>query len=245
MAKLLMAKGITTIAITYINNDYGKGFADALVNSYTALGGNVTANEAHEDGKADYRAEIGSLASSGAEHLAVLGYADGSGQTIIRQALEGGDFTKFIGGDGMLTQSLIDAIGAEALEGMIITSAGSSEGQGKDNFEAMWKAEGFDDSPYAPQAYDATFLLALAMEKKGNAEREGMSEALRAVAGPPGMQVFPGEWDKALAALKQGEDINYEGAAGSQDFDEQGDVAGVIVETNVQGGQLVKIGPIM
>jgi branched-chain amino acid transport system substrate-binding protein len=245
MAKLLMAKGITTIAITYINNDYGKGFADALVNSYTALGGNVTANEAHEDGKADYRAEIGSLASSGAEHLAVLGYADGSGQTIIRQALESGDFANFIGGDGMLAQSLIDGIGAEALEGMIITSAGSSEGQGKDNFEAMWKEEGFDDSPYAPQAYDATFLLALAMEKKGNAEREGMSEALRAVAGPPGMQVFPGEWDKALAALKQGEDINYEGAAGNQDFDEQGDVAGVIVEVNVQGGQLVEIGPIM
>ena len=174
-----------------------------------------------------------------------LGYADGSGQTIIRQALESGDFTKFIGGDGMVLQSLIDAIGAEALEGMIITSAGSSEGQGKDNFEAMWKAEGFDDSPYAPQAYDATFLLALAMEKKGNAEREGMSEALRAVAGPPGMQVYAGEWDKALAALKQGEDINYEGAAGSQDFDENGDVAGVIVEVTVQGGQLVEIGPIM
>ena len=145
----------------------------------------------------------------------------------------------------MVKIGLIDAIGAEALEGMIITSAGSSEGQGKDNFEAMWKAEGFDDSPYAPQAYDATFLLALAMEMKGNAEREGMSEALRAVAGPPGMQVYVGEWDKALAALKQGEDINYEGAAGSQDFDEKGDVAGVIVEVIVQGGQLVEIGPIM
>ena len=205
MAKLLMAKGITTIAITYINNDYGKGFADALVNSYTALGGNVAASEAHEDGKADYRAEIGSLASSGAEHLAVLAYANGSGQTIIRQALEGGDFTKFIGGDGMLAQSLIDAIGAEALEGMIITSAGSVQGQGKDNFDAMWKAKGLDVPIYASQAYDATFLLALAMEKKGNAEREGMSEALRAVASPPGMQVYAGEWDKALAALKQGE----------------------------------------
>ena len=100
-------------------------------------------------------------------------------------------------------------------------------------------------SLYAAQAYDATFLLALAMEKKGNAEREGMSEALRAVAGPPGMHVYAGEWDKALAALKQGEDINYEGAAGSQDFDENGDVAGVIIEVTVQGGQLVEIGPIM
>jgi branched-chain amino acid transport system substrate-binding protein len=245
MAKLLMAKDITTIAITYLNNDYGKGFADALANSYTALGGNVAANEAHESGKADYRAEIGSLASSGAEHLAVLGYANGAGQTIIRQSLESGDFANFIGGDGMPEQSLIDAIGAEALEGMIFTRSGSQEGQGKDNFAAISKEGGFDDSAYAPHAYDATFLLALAMEKKGNAEREGMSEALRAVASPPGMQVYPGEWDKALAALKQGEDINYEGAAGSQDFDENGDVAGVIVEVTVQGGQLVEIGPIM
>jgi branched-chain amino acid transport system substrate-binding protein len=223
MAKLLMAKGITTIAIAYINSDYGKGFADALANSYTALGGNVAAKVAYEDGKADYRAEIGSMASSGAEHLAVLGYANGAGQTIIRQSLESGDFANFIGGDGMPEQSLIDAIGAEALEGMIFTRSGSQEGQGKDNFAAISKEGGFDDSAYAPHAYDATFLLALAMEKKGNAEREGMSEALRAVASPPGMQVYPGEWDKALAALKQGEDINYEGAAGSQDFDENGD----------------------
>ena len=245
MAKLLMAKGITTIAIAYINSDYGKGFADALANSYTALGGNVAAKVAYEDGKADYRAEIGSMASSGAEHLAVLGYANGAGQTIIRQSLESGDFANFIGGDGMPEQSLIDAIGAEALEGMIFTRSGSQEGQGKDNFAAISKEGGFDDSAYAPHAYDATFLLALAMEKKGNAEREGMSEALRAVASPPGMQVYPGEWDKALAALKQGKDINYEGAAGSQDFDENGDVAGVIVEVSAQGGQLVEIGPIM
>ena len=230
---------------TFPNNDYGKGFADALANSYTALGGNVAANLSYEDGKADYRAEIGSLASSGAEYLAVLGYANGAGQTIIRQALESGDFSKFIGGDGMPEQSLIDAIGADALEGMIFTRSGSREGQGKDNFTTMWKEGGFDDSSYAPHAYDATFLLALAMEKKGNAEREGMSEALRAVAGPPGMQVYVGEWDKALAALKQGEDINYEGAAGSQDFNEQGDVAGMIIEVIVQGGQLVEIGPIM
>ena len=230
---------------TFPNNDYGKGFADALANSCTALGGNVAANLSYEDGKADYRAEIGSLASSGAEHLVVLGYADGAGQTIIRQALEGGDFTKFVGGDGMLAQSLIDAIDAEALEGMILTTAGTVQGQGKDNFDAMWKEEGLDVPLYATQAYDATFLLALATEMKGTADREGMSEALRAVAGPPGMPVYPGEWDKALAALNEGEDLNYEGAAGSQDFDENGDVAGVIVEVTVQGGQLVEIGPIM
>ena len=148
MAKLLLAKGINTIAITYINNDYGKGFAEALEGAYSGMGGTVAANEAHEDGKADYRAEIGSLASSGAEHLVVLAYADGSGQTIVRQAVEGGDFSNFIGGDGMVAQSFIDGVGAEALEGTIITSAGSPAGTGLDRFTAIREGAGVEDSVY-------------------------------------------------------------------------------------------------
>ena len=121
LAKLLLSKGINTIAVTYINNDYGKGFADALASVYTSMGGTVAASEAHEDGKADYRPEVGALAATGAEHLVVLGYADGAGQTIIRQAIESGDFSNFVGGDGMVGDSLISGIGADALEGMILT----------------------------------------------------------------------------------------------------------------------------
>ena len=245
MAKLLLSKGIDNIAITYINNDYGKGFADSVSSAFESMGGTVAANEAHEEGKADYRAEIGSLASSGSEFLVVLAYANGSGQTIIRQALESGDFSRFAGGDGMPEQSLIDAIGAEALEGMIITRAGSPEGQAKDNFQMIWKEGGYEDSSYAPNAYDATFMVALAIEQKGNADREGMSDALRAISSPPGEMIYPGEWAKAKKILSEGGSINYEGAGGNQDFHDNGDVSGLIVEVNVQGGQLVEIGPIM
>ena len=106
LAKILKKKGVGSIAITYVNNDYGKGYADALDAAFKAEGGTVAAKEAHEDGKADYRAELGSLASAGADMLVVLAYVDGSGQTIIRQALEGGDFSKFAGGDGMVGDSL-------------------------------------------------------------------------------------------------------------------------------------------
>ena len=34
LAKLLKQKGHDNIAITYVNNDYGKGFADALKASF-------------------------------------------------------------------------------------------------------------------------------------------------------------------------------------------------------------------
>ncbi len=81
-------------------------------------------------------------------------------------------------------------------------------------------------APYAAQGYDATFLIALAIEKAGKAERGLISKALRAVANPPGEVVRPGEWKKAKALLAAGKDINYEGASGTVDFDENGDVPG-------------------
>ena len=57
--------------------------------------------------------------------------------------------------------------------------------------------------------------------------RDKIAAALREVATPPGTVIRPGEWEKAKAALAAGEDINYEGASGNVDFDENGDVGGI------------------
>ncbi len=246
LAKLLLAKDINEIAITYVNNDYGKGFADSLSGAYSSMGGNVAANEAHEDGKADYRAELGSLASSGADVLVVLGYADGSGQTIIRQALEGGDFSRFVGGDGMAAESLVAGIGDDAaIEGMIITLPGSAGGKGKMMYEETTAGTEFDAAGvFVANSYDAAFLLALALLKTGGTT-DGISAALTEVANPPGEVIYPGEWAKARGLILEGVDVNYEGAAGGHDFDENGDVAGVFEYFVVTGGQLVNQGPIM
>jgi branched-chain amino acid transport system substrate-binding protein len=246
MARLLLAKGIKEVAISYVNNDYGKGFADALASSYEAAGGTVSAKEAHEDGKADYRAEIGSLASSGASTLVVLAYANGSGQTIIRQAVEGGDFETFVGGDGMVGDELLSAVGADQLAGMIATKPGKPDVAGADIYTKLATDAGLDPTAvFAPQAYDAAFLLALAMEKAGSDDRAGIAAALKDVATAPGEVILPGEWEKAVALLKDGKDINYEGASGSIEFDENGDVPGVIVEMKVEGGKFVEVGPAM
>lgn len=240
MADLLIAKGINDIAITYVNNDYGKGFADALSAAFTAAGGTVAANVAHEEGKADYRAELGNLVAS--QNLVVLAYANASGNTILRQAVESGNFTTYVGGDGMVGDDLLSGIDAAAVEGLIATRAGAPTGESVDLYNAF-TAEGFTaNATYAPQAYDAAFLLALAIEKNGSTDREGLSSALRDVASAPGETIRPGEWAKAKELIAAGTDINYEGAGGSLDFDEAGDVDGIIVELAVEGGAFVEKG---
>ena len=51
---ILSERGIDNVAITYTNNDYGKGLADAIAAAVEATGGTVAINAAHEDGKGDY-----------------------------------------------------------------------------------------------------------------------------------------------------------------------------------------------
>ena len=243
LAKLLLDKGIDYVAVTYVNNDYGSGLSEAFTTAFEGGGGTIAESLGHEDNRADYRSELGSLSVSGAETLVVLAYADTSGQTVLRQAYEGGMFTQYVGADGMVGDSLIEAIGADVLDGMIATRPGSPDLPGTDIFEEAAEEAGYDPSSvFAAQAYDAAFLIALAIEQNGSAEREGLSDALRSVSSAPGEVILPGEWEKAVELIAAGTEINYEGASGTHEFDENGDVPGVVVEMVVEDGTFTNKG---
>jgi branched-chain amino acid transport system substrate-binding protein len=245
MASLLIAKGIKNVAITYVNNDYGKGLNDAFTTAYKADGGTVSADVAHEDSKADYRAELGQLSGAGSQNLVILAYANSSGHTILQQAVESGDFKVFVGGDGMVGDTLTKGIDPKSVEGLIATRAGAASGAGPDAFNALAKAAKIDPTgTYVPQAYDAAFLLGLAIEKNGSADRKGVATALRAISNGKGDVILPGEWTKAVAEIKAGKDINYEGAGGALDFDKAGDVDGIINYLVVKDGKFADQGPI-
>jgi branched-chain amino acid transport system substrate-binding protein len=241
LADLLTSKGVTDVALTYVNNDYGKGLADVFAARFAENGGTVSVNIAHEDGKADYRAELGQLAASGSENLVVLAYISGSGLTILQQANEAGNFTTYFGGDGMIG----DALASANVPNFVATRAGAYAGESADVFTGLATEAGLDPTAtYAPQAYDAGFLLALAVEKNGSTSREGLSAALREVASAPGERILPGEWSKAVELIAAGTDIDYEGAGGPLDFDAAGDVDGIIVEVVWENGAFVEKGPV-
>ncbi|MEX0971379.1 MAG: ABC transporter substrate-binding protein [Paracoccaceae bacterium] len=211
LADVLMSKDITTVAVTYTNNDYGKGLSDSFIAAFEAAGGTVTINAAHEDGKGDYSAEVGALASAGGDILVVLGYADQGGVGIIRTAVDTGAFDRFALGDGMFAESLIDAIGAD-LNGTIGTVPWA-EGAGSDAFVAFAEANGVDpDGSFRRESYDAAALIALAMAAGGETTRAAVAANLLAVANAPGEPILPGELAKGLEILAAGGEIDYVGA---------------------------------
>ena len=119
----------------------------------------------------------------------------------------------------------------------LVQCAGGMKMHASETLKAIADAAGVPASdPFVPNAYDATFMIALAIEKAGSADREGIAAALREIASAPGEVILPGEWEKAKGILAKGGDINYEGAAGNQDFDENGDVAGLFSMSSVVDG---------
>ncbi len=227
LAELAMANGMDSIAVSYANDDYNAAIAEVFVQAYEAMGGTVTANEAHEPNKASYRSEVATI-GAGSDNLALFSYYGSGGITLMRNALETAAFTNFIGADGMLSDELIEQLGADNLMTSTFTTSASDDST--PSFGA-WKAIADEAGvpaadPFVANGYDATFMMALAIEHAGSGDRETIAESLRAIASAPGEVILPGEWEKAKAILASGGDINYEGAAGNQDFDENGDVAG-------------------
>ncbi|MDE0392182.1 MAG: ABC transporter substrate-binding protein [Rhodospirillales bacterium] len=237
LAEVLTERGINSVAVTYTNNDYGKGLDGSFENAFTALGGTVEISAAHEDGKGDYSAEVGALAASGAEHLAVFGYIDQGGKGIIQTAVDTGAFENFIVADGMIGDSLIEAIGDD-LTGTIGTAPGSAS-EGAQMFLDHAAANGVDgDGPFRGESYDAAALIVLAMQAAGSADRGGIAGHVMAVANGPGEPILPGELAKGLQILADGGEVDYVGAS-SVELTEVGEAAGSYAVMEVEGGAFV------
>ena len=237
---ILVGKGVKSIAISYTNNDYGKGLADSIKANFEGAGGTVTISAAHEDGKGDYAAEVGALAQAGGEVLVVAGYLDQGGKGIIQGALDTGAFDVFYLPDGMVGDAIAEAIGAGLDKSYGANPGTDSPGAAK--FQEMAAAAGFNGtSAFSAESYDAAALIMLAMQAAGSADSSALKEKIMDVANAPGEQIFPGELAKGLEILAGGGDIDYVGAS-AVELIGPGESAGNYREVAFKDGKIVVVG---
>ncbi len=239
VADVLMEKGYKTAAMSYVNNDYGKGLADSIKANFESRGGKITLSAAHEDGKGDYNAEVAALAQAGGDILIVAGYLDQGGKGIIQSSLDTGAFDVFYLPDGMIGDALPAAIGPD-LDGSIGDVPGT-DSPGAAKFSDMAKANGFAAGPFAPESYDGAALILLAMQSAQSSDSQVFKAHMMGVANAPGEKIFPGELGKAMKLLSEGKDIDYVGAS-AVELVGGGESAGNYAEIEIKGGKNVTVG---
>lgn len=238
MANILGNRGIKSVAVTYTNNDYGKGLADSFQSAYSEAGGKITTSVSHEDGKADYSAEVATLASAGGEVLVVVGYLDQGGKGIIQASLDNAAFDVFMLPDGMLGDSLTDAFGT-GINGSFGTRPGTNS-PGATMLSDLAGSSFNASGPYAAESYDASALILLAMQSAGSTNSADFKGHVEKVANAPGEKIYPGELVKALGIIADGGDIDYVGAS-AVELIGPGESAGSYFEMEVKNGKFEQV----
>ena len=239
MSDILMDRGVESVAVTYTNNDYGKGLADSFAAAYSGAGGTVTVSLSHEDGKGDYSAEVGALASAGGDALVVAGYIDQGGLGVIQASLDSGAFETFVLPDGMIGPSIIENIGDD-LNGSFGQAPASGSEAGQVLVDAA-SADGIDGTTvYVAEAYDSAALIILAMQAAGSHMSDDYKSKVFDVANAPGEPILPGELGKGLEILAAGGEVDYVGAS-DVELIGPGEASGKYQEFKVSDGEFVTV----
>lgn len=245
-ARAALDKGAKTMAILQGDNPYTLGCADAAAAYFTQGGGTVTTRVTFPYAPSttyDYSADL-ATASAGAPDTIYLVPHPAVGISFLK-AWTAAATGKF-GGQWYLNETLrtpaIPAnVGTAATNGMRgVVPAGNAAGNAAmvAAFTAAYgTASGSPTIPRVAENYDAVYLMALAIAQAGTStDVDAIRTALRAVANPPGVVVGPGEFAKAMDLIKMGMDINYEGASGTVDLDDKGNVNPLLAEWELQSG---------
>jgi ABC-type branched-subunit amino acid transport system substrate-binding protein len=245
VAGRLAASYNRTASILYVNNPYGQGLAEEFKKSFEKMQGKVLAMVPHDEKAAEsYTAELRKALADKPDRLCAFSYPEHA-KVYLKEAIEFFNFKKFLFCDGTKSIDIVKALGAKNVEGQRGTAPGSAGGEPYFMFNTAYKEEygQLPPLPFITNAYDGVAVVGLAAyaaKVKGlPLTSPNIRDYLRIVANPPGEVIKPGEFKKAFELLDKGQPINYEGAAGSVDFDKNGDVITPIEIWKYKNGNII------
>lgn len=246
MAKLAIQENYETASTLVLNNAYGVGFEKVFEEEFEDRGGTIVNKVKYDPDATALDSEV-SKASEGDPDVIMLVSYPQTGSVILRTAYESAVMEK---SDWLLSEGLK----SDNFPGMVGMSEGSYiidgfkgtapdptvSGPKYDVFRAAYENR-FNRSPaiFSSNTYDAVAIAALAIQEAGEAKGSAIRDHVVSVANPPGENVT--ELETAIELLKEGKEINYQGAAGEITFDEHRDVYGKYVQWYVDGPN-IKIG---
>ena len=226
LAQLARDRGFDNVGVIYRDDAWGNGLVDAFRDEWT--GGLAAVPSPASEVQETYMELIEKSAEDGAQALALLTYWT-EAVPILRESMESGLYDQFIFGDALRRSGLSADVGVGSLAGMYGTVSGPlSDSASAVAWDAAFRAEYGKDTEgaYVKESYDAAIAIMLAAEAAGSAGGGAIRDELRGVGSAPGETIIasPEHIAQALDAIRDGREIDYEGAANSLDWDSNGDL---------------------
>ncbi len=229
-AQYAIDKGFKKIAIIHVNNDFGVNLEGEFAKAYKALGGEIVNVTPYNEKQSSYASEVTAALGAKPDGLYLIS-TPVDGATIARAWISQGGPSKLLLNDGMNSPDFITSVGAKYLNDAYGTSSGTAPSASTAYFNDNYKAfsGGIDPSnPAADRSYDAGAIVGLALASIKGTDPLALRDAIFKVTDPKGEVIHAGkaEFTKALALLKDGKSIRYEGVIGPIAFDQYGDITG-------------------
>ena len=158
--------GYRNIACLYAMNDYSQG---------------VSAMETCMVGDKDFRTQLGVIANTDAEAIYIPNYTVEDAQ-ILEQAYQLGMDLPFLSSDGFSDPEIYNLAG-DFTDGVIYVGPAQAEASTLlADFQEAYSAAYNGDMPdsFATNAYDATYILAQAIDRAGSADRDLINQEVKA-----------------------------------------------------------------
>lgn len=222
-----------TVNIGARNDAYGNGLAKTFTAAWEEAGGTVGETEIYDPTQPSYNSEAQTITGGNPDAFVIIDFPETFvkvGPALARTA--GWDPTIAWGTDGLASSDLPGDVGADVVEGMRGTAPGAPDkaaaSQAFDKLYNSSEPADVERQTFDAQNFDGAILCYLAAVAAGSSDGTEMAAALADVSGPGGTKYAWNQLPEAIKALEAGEDIDYEGASGPVDINEDGDAtAGV------------------
>ncbi|MFC4408548.1 ABC transporter substrate-binding protein [Haloarchaeobius iranensis] len=241
LANIIAEDGHDSVAVTYVNNDYGQSLADAFVENWD---GEIAYNNSHDQEQQSYSSVVSQMNSSGADAWLFITYQP-EFATMVNEMYSSGYDAPLYGADSVSGTDVLENTPEGSMDGMkIVVPSAPVEEENYQQFVSEFEAE-YDEQPtvWSAYAYDCVINAALAVQAADEFTGAALQETVREVTRPEGEQVTSYEDAQQILADGGGpSDVDYQGVSGPIDFDENGDPKGFLQILEVQGHDYVGIG---
>ncbi|MCD2205062.1 ABC transporter substrate-binding protein [Halobacterium sp. KA-6] len=241
LANLIGEDGHDSVALTYVNNNYGQSLADAFVNAWD---GDVAYNNPHDQDQQSYSGVISEMNGADADAWLFITY-QAEFATMVNEMYSSGYDAPLYGADSVSGDNVLNNTPEGSIDGMtIVVPSAPVEQQNYQDYVSAFEAE-YDQSPtvWSAYAYDCVITAALSIQAADEFTGSALSDVVRDVTRPEGEQVT--SYQAAHDILADGggpSDVDYQGVSGPIDFDENGDPVGFLQILEVQDHSYEPVG---